>query len=282
MWPDLTAARARVRPMPVQHASSAAVRGVLQTDRTGPPGTLGFTSGVAGEAAGAGSRPRESDDLLPLALSRPREALARARAVLAGAPRAATRPRWPIRPRAIVLRDVGDVEAGVRELRSALRLARRTGSAEREADVLASLGVALVYAGRTAAGLAAFDQALAAVQPGPDRRGCCTGAASRCGPSAGTPAALDDLRRAISVLQRAGDRLWTARALSARGLVYLASGRRAAPTPTSWPPAGCSPRPARTWKRPTRCQPRPGRLRRPETCRRRCPSSTRPRPGTGR
>ncbi len=52
-----------------------------------------------------------------------------------------------------MLREVGDVEAGVRELRSALRLARRTGSPEREADVLAGLGVALVYAGRTAAGL---------------------------------------------------------------------------------------------------------------------------------
>ena len=61
----------------------------------------------------------------------------------------------------IVLREVGDVDAGVRELRTALRLARRTGSAEREADVLASLGVALVYAGRTADGLAALDRAAA-------------------------------------------------------------------------------------------------------------------------
>ena len=38
------------------------------------------------------------------------------------------------------------------------------------------------------------------------------------------PAALDDFRRAISVLQRAGDPVWTARALSGRGLVYLATG----------------------------------------------------------
>jgi hypothetical protein len=60
----------------------------------------------------------------------------------------------------IVLRDGGDVEAGVRELRQALRQARRTGSAEREADVLAGLGVALFFAGRTAAGLAAFEAAL--------------------------------------------------------------------------------------------------------------------------
>jgi tetratricopeptide (TPR) repeat protein len=37
-------------------------------------------------------------------------------------------------------------------------------------------------------------------------------------------AALDDLRRAVSVLQRAGDSVWTARALTARGLVYVAIG----------------------------------------------------------
>ena len=36
--------------------------------------------------------------------------------------------------------------------------------------------------------------------------------------------ALDDFRRAIGVLQRAGDRIWAARALEGRGLVYLAIG----------------------------------------------------------
>ena len=95
-----------------------------------------------------------------------------------------------------MLRDFGDVEAGVRELRAALRLARRTGSAEREADVLASLGVALVYAGRTAAGLAAFDRARAAV----------SGVLGSAGPASARRraldlgryhAALDDLRRAV-------------------------------------------------------------------------------------
>ena len=54
-----------------------------------------------------------------------------------------------------MLREFGDVEAGVRELRAALAMARRTGQAEREADVLASLGATLVYAGRTTAGLSA-------------------------------------------------------------------------------------------------------------------------------
>ena len=99
------------------------------------------------------------DDLLGLTLSRPQEALAMARAVLAGRPGPfdASVAHQAV---AIVMREFGDVEAGVRELRVALRLARRTDSAERETEVLASLGVALVYAGRTAAGLAVFDQAV--------------------------------------------------------------------------------------------------------------------------
>ena len=59
-----------------------------------------------------------------------------------------------------MLREFGDLDTGIGELRKALRLARRTGVVNREADVLASLAVALVYAGRTAAGLAAFDRAL--------------------------------------------------------------------------------------------------------------------------
>jgi CHAT domain-containing protein len=126
----------------------------------------------------------------------------------------------------IVLREYGDVDAGVRELRSALRLARRTGSAEREADVLGSLGVAFVYAGRTADGIATFDRAVqlsSGVLTGRVllRRGFALWTLGRY------PAALDDLRRAASVLRRAGDPVWAARALIGRGLVYLAIGSTA-------------------------------------------------------
>lgn len=125
----------------------------------------------------------------------------------------------------IVLRDFGDVPVAIRELRHALRLARQAGLAEREADVLASLGAALVEAGRTPAGLAAFDQALAiatGVLAGRvlHRRGimrCLLGQ---------YPAALDDLRQAVAVLQSAGDTVWAARAVNARGMAYLGLGRR--------------------------------------------------------
>ncbi|MDF5753813.1 CHAT domain-containing protein [Spongiactinospora sp. TRM90649] len=160
--------------------------------------------------------------LLPLALSRPREALAAAEAVLAAgpAPYAASVAR---QARGIVLREFGDTSAAVRELRAALRLARRSGRPGREADVLATLGVALTQAGRTAPGLAALDAAVA-LSGGPDagrillRRG---GALSIVGRHR---AALDDLTAAAGLLRRAGDDLWAARALTARAMANLALG----------------------------------------------------------
>jgi hypothetical protein len=97
-------------------------------------------------------------DLLTLAFARPDEALARARRVLAGhpGPYDASVARQTI---GIVLRDFGDATAAIGELRTALRLARLAGSAERQSDVQATLGVAMVVSGRTAAGLAALDSA---------------------------------------------------------------------------------------------------------------------------
>ncbi len=162
------------------------------------------------------------DDLVALATSRPWAALTRARAVLAGRP-GPHDASVAHQAAGIVLRDYGDVEAGVRELRQALRQARRTGSADRETDVLAGLGVALVFAGRTAAGLAAFEAAIgrssgvlaARVR---FRRAVVFFRLGRF------PAALEDARHAVVVLRRAGDLLWTARALNTRASAYLALG----------------------------------------------------------
>jgi tetratricopeptide (TPR) repeat protein len=173
-----------------------------------------------GGAAAAG--PREMDDLVALATSRPWAALTRARAVLAGRP-GPHDASVAHQAAGIVLRDYGDVEAGVRELRQALRQARRTGSAEREAEVLAGLGVALVFAGRTAAGLAAFEAAVRR-SSGVSAARVRHGRAIVLHALGQFPAALEDARHAVAVLRRAGDPLWTARALNTRASIYLRLG----------------------------------------------------------
>ena len=157
--------------------------------------------------------------LLALAFARPNEALARARGILAGDPdpHDASVARQTI---GIVLRDFGDVTAAIGELRAALRLARLTGSAERQSDVQATLGVAMVVSGRTAAGLAALDAAASqASEPLASRvlvrRGIALWILGR------HREALHDLRRAVARLRQADDTIWAARALSARGLVWL-------------------------------------------------------------
>jgi tetratricopeptide (TPR) repeat protein len=187
-----------------------------QTDKLGRAASK--INHVAEDESGRG----DPDDLLLLAVSRPGEALDRARRTLAGRPGpfAASVARQAV---GIVLRDNGDIDAGVRELRTALRLARQADAPDRETDVLGSLGMALVYAGRTTSGLAAFERAVQmsnGVLKGRvlHRRGLVLWTLGR------NAAALEDFRWAISVLQRAGDHVWVARALEGRGLVYLAFG----------------------------------------------------------
>ena len=174
---------------------------------------------MPGTTASPGSPPA---DLLSLALSRPNDALALAREALARdpGPLEASIARQAI---GIVLREVGDVDAAIRELRRARRLARRSGSADREADVLATLGLALVFAGRTAAGHAALETAVersSGLLRGRVllRRG---GALHVLGDHR---SALADLSNAITSLRLADDQVWEARALTARAFTHLASG----------------------------------------------------------
>jgi len=161
-------------------------------------------------------------ELLPLALSRPREALTQARAILAAGPEPyeASIAHHAV---GIVLRDFGDVIAGIREMRAAVRLARRAGNRDREADALATLGNTLVMGGHTRSGLAALD---AAVQQATGalagrvlmRRGGVLAMLGRY------QQALDDLRPAVAVFRRTGDMLWEARTLAHRTLIHLALG----------------------------------------------------------
>jgi tetratricopeptide (TPR) repeat protein len=164
----------------------------------------------------------DREQLLALALSRPREALERARTVLGSqpGPLQACVARQAI---GIVLREFGDIDAAVRELRTARALARRARSVQREADVLATLGVALVFAGRTALGLRSLDTAVGQSSGRLNgrirlRRGGVLVVLGR------HDEALADLNAAVATLRLAGDPVWQARALTERAFAVLALG----------------------------------------------------------
>ena len=152
------------------------------------------------------------EDLPALALSRPRIALALARshAVPGADPWTLS---FALQAAGIVLRDAGETTAAIIELRQAVRAAEATGAAARVADVRATLGAALVKAGRTQAGLGQLDaaadashgDALARVRL---RRAHVLAGLGR------HEAALEDLRRAVATFRAGRDRMWEARALS--------------------------------------------------------------------
>ncbi|GAA3261889.1 CHAT domain-containing protein [Nonomuraea helvata] len=161
-------------------------------------------------------------DLLAMVFARPREALAAAKEVLAEGrgPYESSIARQAL---GILHREFGDLEAAIGELRHAVRLARRSGSADREADVLATLGIALLHAGRTRAGLSALDSAAARSGGATRARVLFRRAGARW--ILGRHAeALEDLRDAVPALLTARDTVWAARALTLRGHVQLALG----------------------------------------------------------
>src|SRR6266581_1728813 len=120
---------------------------------------------MAGGPRPGGDAPGGILDLLRLASDRPRDALAKAHAILAAgpAPYEASVARQAI---GMLHRELGDLDAATAELSAAVRLARASGSADREADVLATLGVTLTYRGHRGRGPAApRGEAAAAVAP---------------------------------------------------------------------------------------------------------------------
>ncbi|MFJ8149542.1 CHAT domain-containing protein [Streptomyces sp. NPDC096048] len=152
----------------------------------------------------------------------PNEALARAEELL-GADPSPLHASIAHQVVGIWQRDFGDTRRALAHLRRARDLAARADSAEREADVLATLGVALVHSGRTREGLAAFEQGVARGTGHTRarvlyRRAYVWWVLGRHGE------ALEDVRRAIPVLRQADDVIWTARALTLRATVHLALG----------------------------------------------------------
>jgi tetratricopeptide (TPR) repeat protein len=166
--------------------------------------------------------PSDPAQLLPLALSRPRDALLAARSVLASGPSAydASLAHHAI---GIVLRDHGDLPGAIAELRRGARLARTSGRPEREVDVQATLGVTLAWRGRSRRGLAVLDRAVEASRGGLAGR-VLMRRASVLRDMGRFHEAHEDLSRALSYLRRAGDTIWEARSLTHRAEVFLGLG----------------------------------------------------------
>jgi len=165
----------------------------------------------------------DADELQALALSRPADALRIARDVLANSPSDADAAAAH-QAAGVVHRDFGDIREAVTELKAAYRHARRAADPDREAEILASLGVALVMAGHTDRGLAALDSVVSG------RTGVLAGRIliRRVwvrGALLGRYAeALADAEQAVAFLSDTGDLVWEARALTHRAMVLLAMG----------------------------------------------------------
>ena len=166
--------------------------------------------------------PSDLAQLLPLAVSRPQDALLAARSVLASGPSAydASLAHHAI---GIVLRDRGDLSGAIVELRRGEKLARASGRSEREVDVQASLGAALAWTGRSRQGLAVLNRAVE------DSRGSMAGRvlyrrAMVLWDMGRFHETYKDLSRALPYLRRANDTLWEARSLTLRAYVFLGLG----------------------------------------------------------
>jgi tetratricopeptide (TPR) repeat protein len=130
----------------------------------------------------------QPDELLALALSRPSEALAAARQVLAQNPTAA-----------------------------------KAGDLDRESDILASLGVARLLAGQTLRGLSVLDALVRNNSGVPAGRILIRRSYAFWVLGRGTHA-LRDAQDAVDLLSGAGDPVWEARALHHRAMAYSVLG----------------------------------------------------------
>src|SRR4051812_34597373 len=161
------------------------------------------------------------DQLLALALSRPQEALIRARTLLT------TRPPPSVaavahQAVAVVLRDFGDIEEALAEFRAALRATTRAGDTVRESDVRASYGFALVLSGQSRRGLAQIEAATQATRGRAAGRIRLRQAGALMHPG-DYSAMLDAAQLAVALL--AGDApLWQARAAAHRAAAHAGLG----------------------------------------------------------
>jgi tetratricopeptide (TPR) repeat protein len=122
----------------------------------------------------------------------------------------------------IATREMGDVAQAVRYLRAALAAAASCGD-QRRADVQASLGITLGYAGRSKEALRQLDAAL-------NMASGVTAAQVRLRRGnvllilGHINEAIEEYRRAVRTFRAAGDGLWEARALNNLGLAFIDRG----------------------------------------------------------
>ena len=124
----------------------------------------------------------------------------------------------------IVARDGGRIDEALEALRSALRLARRAGDTDRQADVRATLGATLAVAGRVREGLAHLGTAVEQVDGLSRAMVLYRRAWVLERMLADYEGSVADLQEAVPEFARAGDRAWEARAHNLEGLVLARTG----------------------------------------------------------
>lgn len=124
----------------------------------------------------------------------------------------------------IVLRDLGETDAALKHLRTALRVARRSGDEERWGDALATLGGTLCIAGWVPEGMRRLDQAVSVLQGVPRGRALVRRAWVTGHLLARFEESAADLREARKLFAGGGDQVWEKRALNLEGLVDVGLG----------------------------------------------------------
>lgn len=163
----------------------------------------------------------DPDNLLILAISHPERALTLAVAVL-NEPAGSERLSAAHQALAIVERDRGRLDPALDHARRALNHARRVDQ-QRTADVMATLGATLVYAGHTQRGLRYLETA--AVQAKGDIRTRVLHRRAHLLTLVGRYAeAVADLDAAVTASETTGDDLWLGRSLVNRSDANLALG----------------------------------------------------------
>ena len=164
----------------------------------------------------------EPDKLQALALSRPSEALAAAREVLARHP-SASYAAVAHQAIGVVFRNHGDIGEAIEEFKHARWFARKAGDLDHESDIQASLGLSWVLAGQTRRGLSVLD-ALVQRNRGVPAGKILIRRANAMWILGRNAEVLRDAHAAVDLLSSRGDLVWEARALHWRAAAYLAVG----------------------------------------------------------